>query len=209
MQWRNLVAEIDPRIVDAIDERGVRRSYDRRAIVFREGDPPDGMYLLEGGRVLIEATTVKGAPVGLSVTSPGEIFGAQSLLRPGSARNATVFALRESNVLLIRPREFEMLRNEFPAIDRFFMLVLDDRLRLMSDRLAEAVHATAEERVHRRLIELGDAFEGRIQMSQERLASLAGTTRPTVNRVLRGLEDRGILTLGRATITVHQIEALV
>lgn len=202
------MAEIDPRIVDAIDERGVKRHYDRRAVVFREGDPPDGMYLLEAGRMLIESTTVEGAPVGLSVISPGEIYGAQSLLRPGSARNATVFALRESHVLLIRPREFETLRNEFPVIDRFFMLVLDDRLRLMSERLAEAVHATAEERVHRRLVELGDAFEGRIQMSQERLASLAGTTRPTVNRVLRGLEDRGILTLGRATITVHEVGAL-
>lgn len=203
MQWRDLVAELDPKMVEAIEERTIERNFDRRTVVFREGDPPDGVYFVEEGRFMIEATTVEGAPVGLSVANPGEVFGAQSLLRPKAMRNATVFALRKSSVRLLRPREFERLRDDFPSIDRFFMLLLDERLRNMSDRLAEAVHATAEERVRRRLIELGDAFEGQILMSQQRLASLAGTTRPTVNRVLRQLEDEAVLSLGRSSITVH------
>lgn len=202
MQWRESLRGLDPRLIEIIQDRAVARSYPRRAVLFREGDHPDGAYFIEDGRVLIESSTVEGAAVGLNVAGAGEVVGAQSLLRDNALRSATVSALRDLQVLLLRPTEFERLRTEFPIIDRFFMLVLDERLRQMSDRLAEAVHASADERVRLRLRELAEAYDGTIQMSQETLASLCGTTRPTVNRVLRGMEDEGVLKLFRSRVQI-------
>lgn len=202
MHWREAMGALDPRLVDVIQQRAVARSYPRRSVLFREGDHPDGVYFIEEGRILVESTTVEGAPVGLNVAGPGDVLGAQSLLRESATRSATVIALSDLRVLLIRPTEFERLRTEHPIIDRFFMLVLDERLRQMSDRLAEAVHASADQRVRLRLRELTDAYDGTIQMSQEALASLCGTTRPTVNRVLRGMEDAGVLKLYRSRVQV-------
>ncbi|MCY7374124.1 MAG: helix-turn-helix domain-containing protein [Spirochaetaceae bacterium] len=45
-------------------------------------------------------------------------------------------------------------------------------------------------------------------MTQEDLATMAGTSRPTVNRVLRGMEDAGVLRLGRGRIEVLDVAAL-
>lgn len=208
MLWRDAMYEVDPKLVNAVIDRSIHRTYKRRQVLFREGDPPDGMYLVESGRLLIETTTVEGAPVGLDVVNPGGVLGEQALIHETVARNATATALRAVEVLLLRPRSLSELRAEHPAIDRFLLMILDARLREMSERLAEAVHSSAEERVRRRLLNLAQAHDGSIQMSQQALAGLAGTTRPTVNRVLRELEDRGVLNIGRSRVEIIDVRAL-
>jgi CRP-like cAMP-binding protein len=55
---------------------------------------------------------------------------------------------------------------------------------------------------------LGSAFNGTIQLSQSTLASLAGTTRPTVNRVLQDLVREESIRLRRSRIEVINPEAL-
>jgi len=58
--------------------------------------------------------------------------------------------------------------------------------------------------VLRRLLELGETVE----LTQEELAQLAGTSRATVNRVLREEEKRGALRLDRGRVTVIDSDSL-
>ncbi|MDB4110005.1 Crp/Fnr family transcriptional regulator, partial [bacterium] len=193
--------------VEAVLARTVERSYSADMVLCHEGDAPDGMYLLEQGRVLVQSLTVDGAAVGLSVVDEGDVVGEQALLAQ-TARSATVTAVRPTIVRLLRPTQFRELRAERPEIDQFLVQVLDARLREMSRRLAEAVHSSAEERVCRRVLAFGSAFDGTIRLSQATLASLAGTTRPTVNRVLQDLVRDETVRLRRARIEVVNPEAL-
>lgn len=208
MHWRDRLGSFHPDLVDAVIGSSIERRYDADAVLCREGDPPDGMYLLDEGRVLVQSVTVDGAAVGLDVVDAGDVVGEQALLSAGTARSATVVAVRPTSVRLLRPTPFRELRSQRPEIDRFLVQVLDERLREMSARLAEAVHATAEERVCRRLLALASAFEGTIRLSQATLASLAGTTRPTVNRVLQDLVRDDIVRLRRARVEVINRDAL-
>ena len=208
MHWRERLEELHPELLESVMENTIERPYDADAVLCREGDPPDGMYLLEKGRVLVQSLTVDGAAVGLDVVDEGDVVGEQALLA-GGMRSATVTAVRPTVVRPLRPRQFAELRAIRPEIDQFLVHVLDARLRQMSERLAEAVHATAEERVCRRLHALATAFDGTIRLSQATLASLAGTTRPTVNRVLQDLARDDIVRLRRARIEVIDPEALL
>ncbi len=207
MHWRQRLEDLHPRLVEAVQSRTVERSYGVDTVLCREGDAPDGMYLLEHGRVLVQSLTVDGAAVGLNVVDGGDVVGEQALLA-GTARSATVIAVRPTMIRLLRPTQFRELRVELPEIDQFLVQVLDGRLREMSRRLAEAVHSTAEERVCRRVLALGSAFDETIRLSQAMLASLAGTTRPTVNRVLQELVRDDIVRLRRSRIEVIDREAL-
>ena len=207
MHWRQRLDELHPDLVEAVLEKTVERPYAADSVLCREGDPPDGMYLLEQGRVLVQSLTVDGAAVGLDVVDEGDVVGEQALLAD-TARSATVVAVQPTVVRLLRPTQFRELRNERPEIDQFLVQVLDARLRQMSARLAEAVHATAEERVCRRLLALSSAFDGTIRLSQATLASLAGTIRPTVNRVLQDLVRDDVVHLRRARVEVVDPEAL-
>ena len=207
MHWRQRLEDVHPRLVGAVLARTVERSYSADMVLCREGDAPDGMYLLEQGRVLVQSLTIDGAAVGLSVVDEGDVVGEQALLAQ-TTRSATVTAVRPTIVRLLRPTQFRELRAERPEIDQFLVQVLDARLREMSRRLAEAVHSSAEERVCRRVLALGSAFDGTIRLSQASLASLAGTTRPTVNRVLQDLVRDETVRLRRARIEVVNPEAL-
>lgn len=208
MHWRQRLKDVHPRLVEAVLARTVERSYSADMVLCHEGDAPDGMYLLEQGRVLVQSSTVDGVAVGLSVVDEGDVVGEQALLAQTS-RSATVIAVQATMVRLLRPTQFRELRLERPEIDQFLVSVLDGRLREMSRRLTEAAHSTAEERVCRRVLALGSAFNGTIQLSQSTLASLAGTTRPTVNRVLQDLVREESIRLRRSRIEVINPEALV
>ena len=140
MHWRQRLEDVHPRLVEAVLARTVERSYSADMILCREGDAPDGMYLLEQGRVLVQSLTVDGAAVGLNVVDEGDVVGEQALLAQ-TARSATVVAVRPTMVRLLRPTQFRELRAERPEIDQFLVQVLDARLREMSNRLAEAVHS--------------------------------------------------------------------
>lgn len=207
MHWRDRLAAVNPQLVDAVLARTIERSYSSDMVLCREGDSPDGMYLLDEGRVLVQSVTIDGAAVGLNVVDAGDVVGEQALLAE-NRRMATVMAVRPTQVRLLRPTQFAELRVDHPEIDQFLVQVLDSRLREMSTRFAEAVHSTAEERVCRRVLALGSAFDGTIRLSQATLASLAGTTRPTVNRVLQELVRDEAVALRRARIEVLDSELL-
>jgi CRP-like cAMP-binding protein len=78
----------------------------------------------------------------------------------------------------------------------------------VNDLVLEAHYVDAEVRVRRRLLELGEAFEGTIPLTQEEIAQTAGTSRATVNRVLREEEAAGAVELGRGRTTITDADAL-
>ena len=88
------------------------------------------------------------------------------------------------------------------------MAILAERVRRLSELLTEAYYLPADARVLRRLADLAELYGGAVPLPQEVLAELAGTSRATVNRVLREQEDRGTVELGRARIVVHRPERL-
>ena len=77
-------------------------------------------------------------------------------------------------------------------------------MRRLSRRVVEAYYVDAEARVRLRLVDLATTYGGdepaapvTLPLTQEEIAGLAGTSRATVNRVLRQEEGRGTLALGR------------
>jgi len=77
----------------------------------------------------------------------------------------------------------------------------------LSRQLVEALYVPVPKRVRRRLLELDDMYsiEGQrsLPFTQEDIAGLAGTTRPTANKELMSLQDTGLITVGRGRIEVN------
>lgn len=198
-----LLDELDDELRREIRRSARRRRFDRRAPLFYEGDPSDGMHLVESGWVAVRAAGPLGDEVTLAVIGAGEPLGEQSLIREGGSRSATAVALTPTETLYISRTTFDDLRGREPRVDRFLARLLDDRLQQLNARLTEALFVPADQRVLRRLAELAPEFAGReIPLTQQDLATLAGTTRPTVNRVLRSAQDAGAVKLGRARVEV-------
>ncbi|HZV75987.1 MAG TPA: Crp/Fnr family transcriptional regulator [Conexibacter sp.] len=208
------VAEED---VAELLERARRRSFAAGEVVFHAGDPADTLHLVRSGRFAVRVTTEFGSTATLNVVGPGGAFGELALLTRDATRaaprSATVAALEQAETLSIHQLDFKRLRTRRPQIDALLVEILATRVRELSEQLVEALHIPADTRVRRRLLDVvcayGPAEAGAVvPLTQEELASLAGTSRATVNRVLRDEQQRGTLTLSRGRTTLVDPDAL-
>jgi CRP-like cAMP-binding protein len=179
-----------------------RRRFASGEVIVHEGDPGDAFHLIAKGRVGVRVTTPGGSVVLVNVHGPGSAFGEQALVEPAQRRSATITALEPTETLSLSGEAFDALRRSHPGVDRLLVEVLSKEVRRLTNRLAEALYESAETRVLRRLVELDGIYDGTIPLTQDNLASMAGTTRPTANGVLRGLVADGIVHLRRGRIEV-------
>ncbi|MEC3914772.1 Crp/Fnr family transcriptional regulator [Nocardia sp. CDC160] len=192
----------------------VLRRFKRREILCHEGDPGDTLHLVRSGLLLIRVTTPLGSTATLTMIGPGDSFGELAVLSPDARRTATVEAAENAETLSITRDRLQALRAANPGIDQMLTATLVEQIRRLSATVLEALYLPVEARVVRRLANLARIYGGpapiaEIRLTQDDLASMAGTTRVTANRVLRDLEDRGIVSLGRGRITVTDRAKLV
>jgi CRP-like cAMP-binding protein len=185
-----------------------RRTFGRREVVFHRGDPADALHLVQAGRFAVRIVTALGETIVLSLVGPGETFGEIALLDEGAHRSATVVALEKAETRAIHKHDFDALRAQHPAVADILARALALRVRRLSDLLVEAHYVGAERRVLRRLAELG-GDGGVLPLTQEEIANLAGTSRATVNRVVREAQSRGELEIERGRIEVLDAAALL
>jgi CRP-like cAMP-binding protein len=209
-----LLAGLPKDDVQRILSRSRRRKFKRGEVIFHEGDPADALHLVVSGRIAIRVTTALGDAATLDLTAPGDVVGEQALLPPTAPRSATAIAIEPTETMALSASDFAALRNEHPSVDAVLLALLARRNRAIALRLTEALYVGAETRVLRRLLDIAETYaqpgaaEVVVPLTQDDLAGLGGTTRETVNRVLRREVERGILTLARGRITIVDRAAL-
>ena len=190
----------------------VRRRYRPGDSLFHQGDPGDSMHLVDKGHVAIRVVNAKGDTLTLDVLGPGASFGEQSLVQPEGRRTAAAVAVGHVETLMLQGAAFDELRRRHPATTWMLVEVLAAQVRRLSDQLIDAHTMPADKRVLKQLRRLAGVFRdgqsARLPLTQEDLASLAGTTRPTANRALQPLVADGIVGLSRGQIVVHDVERL-
>ena len=207
MEW-TLFSEVPPEDVRAVLSIARRRTFARGEVVFHRGDPANALHLISAGRFAVRITTPLGDTATLAVRGRGDAFGELALVSEAHERSATVQALEAAETRSVLRDDFERLRRDHPSVDAILVAILADRVRGLSELLTESYYLSADERVVRRLADLADLYQGSVPLPQEALAELAGTSRATVNRVLRELEQKGVVELGRAQIRVEDPERL-
>jgi CRP/FNR family cyclic AMP-dependent transcriptional regulator len=199
VEWA-LFAGIPADDVRAVLALARRSTYRRGEVVFHRHDPADSVHLVVKGRFDVRITTAHGDVVALAIHGPGDTFGEIAVVT-GAERSATVTALEPGETLVVRGSELRRLAREHTSVDEVLVRVLAEHVAFLSERLVEAYTVDAEARVARRVLELGRVYGGGppvvIPLIQEDLAALAGTSRATVNRVLRDAERRGLVEVRR------------
>jgi CRP/FNR family cyclic AMP-dependent transcriptional regulator len=212
MEWR-LFEGIPAEDVRRLLSVARRRTFRKGEVVFHRGDPADSLHLIVKGRFKVQVMTPLGEPATLAVRGQGDSFGEMAIVGEGAKRSATVEALEEAETFCAVESEFRRLRKEHPSVDQLLIEFLANEVRMLNERLLEALYVPADKRVLRRLVELATLYgtgdsEVVIPLTQEELAGLAGTSRATVNQVLRTLEDKGKVQLKRGKTIISDPAAL-
>ena len=222
-----LLAGLNPDHRQAVLARCQRRRYDKGETLFHAGDLGATVHLLVKGWVAVRVGTPQGDTATFTVLGPGDMFGEQALLQPSSRRTASVVALAAVETLTLDRADFDELRDRHPGVERALVDLLAAQVRRLSLALADALYLPADKRVLRRLADLcvtygavpaaaglrppvpgSDPGPVEIPLTQDDLATMAGTTRPTVNRVLRSAVAAGYVALHRGRIVVLDVDRL-
>jgi len=183
-----------------------RRRFAASEVIFHAGDRGDCVYLIEHGLVAVRIGTRLGDVATLTMLGPGSAFGELALIDGNERRSATVVAIDATDTRVVDHGEFDALRREYPQVERFLVELLAAQVRQLTDLVVEAMFVPADARVLRRLVAVAEQFgkhDGTVvALTQDDLASMAGTTRPTANRVLKRAETDGLLRLGRGRIEI-------
>jgi CRP-like cAMP-binding protein len=213
VEWR-LLAGVPEEEVRRLLQVARRRSFRRGEIVFHRDDPADSLHLIVKGRFTVRVMTPLGEPATIAIRGPGESFGEMALVGPAARRSATVEALEEGETFCVYEGEFQRLRREHPEVNELVIAFLANEVRMLNERLLEALYVPVERRVLRRLNELAAHYKQdadrqiEIPLTHEELAGLAGSTRATVTTVLGEAQKRGLIELGRGRTRILDPEEL-
>lgn len=196
-------APLDERDLSFLAERIIERHFDKGEIVFLEGEPSHGLYIVVEGQVRIYKLSPDGREQILRYGSSGQSFNEVAVFDGGPNPANVIAALptrlwivpRDIIIDLVRQRPemaLAIIQNLGARLRHLVGLVEDLSLRQVSARLAKLLLDTASREAH-------DAGQA---LTQQEMASRLGTVREMIGRSLKQLEGRGLIKIERGQIVI-------
>jgi len=205
----NIFSDLSDEQCDALQKFFKPRKYLKNSMIILEEEYGDLVFVVQSGTIKITRVNDEGKEVILALLGPGEIFGELAIL-DGEARSANALAQENCHLLAINKEDFlEILKNNF-SISFNLMCELAKRLR-KSDQQIEALSLSdAEHRIGVSLLNLAEDMgvirKGKVTIQnlpfQQDIANMAGTSRETVSRVLKILENKSMISKVGHTLVI-------
>lgn len=201
--------------IDALCAMALVRRLSDRAQLFGKGDAPRAMYCVIEGCIRATSSSADGREALLALMEPGCWFGESSIL-DDAPHTYVATAQGDCTLLAIPRRQMQALLDAQPELYRWFVPMLCQRIRLSTRLLESNALLPLEGKLARRLIVLHEnALQGgagavrrTLPVSQENLSQMIGTSRQSVNKVLKAWEQRGLIECRYGSITLLDPAAL-
>lgn len=189
------------------------REFLRRETMFHEGARCRQVLLLVSGCVKSTQLGPTGGEVILRLNGPGELIGVvESYL--GKDNGLTARATQRTLALVWNDNAFEHFSDRYPVLRRNTTRLLGLCLQELEERFREVATEKVALRLSQQLIRISRQLQQdtkgtlEISLSREELGQLSGTTLFTVSRLLCQWEKLGIVSNGRETVAVRNLQAL-
>ncbi len=193
-----------------------KRHYATNQLVFLEGEPCDGLFIVATGRVRVFKLSSGGREHVLTMEGPGSSI-AELPVFDGGDYPASAAAAEESDVLFLSRNQFRAFCTEHPAVVWKVLEVVGGRLRRLVGIIEELSFTTVRQRLIGFLLKSAKA-EGAMsergttflmEGNHQQVAAEIGTVRELVSRNLTRLQAQGLLEINGREVTIVDMEALV
>ncbi len=187
-----------------------RRRYPSKATILYQGDRSDALYYILSGSVTVLREDDAGREIVLAYLNPGDFFGEMGLFDQAGGRSAWVRTRTPCELAEITYPRFRQLTHEDPEIMFLLASQMALRLRDTSHKVGDLAFLDVSGRIARALLELTtqpDAMthpDGmQIRVTRQELGRIVGCSREMVGRVLKEMEQKGLLEAHGKTIVVY------
>jgi CRP-like cAMP-binding protein len=215
LQKTAIFAELSPSELSFLSERAVVNHFETGQLIFAEGDPAEGLYVVEAGEVKIFKTSPAGREQVLSVEGPGSSV-AELPVFDGASYPASAVAMTPATLLYIRKKDIHALCLEHPEVALKVLKAIGARLRHLVNMIEELSFKTVRRRVAAVLARMASAkgrktgrgLEFPLTQTHEELAAQVGTVRELVSRNLGTLQAMKVLRIEGKNVIVPDLKTL-
>ena len=199
----------------SLAERMVQKKFGEGELVFGEGEPCLGLYVIESGHVRIFKSSAGGREQVLSIDGPGGSI-AEIPVFDGGSYPASAQAVTSATLLFISKQEFRALCLQHPEVPLKVLRVVGSRLRRLVGIIEELSFTTVRHRLAALLLRLANSEGTRgsngitftLPVNNNELAAQIGTVRELVSRNMSRLQSDGLIAIDGRTIVVPDLKKL-
>jgi CRP/FNR family transcriptional regulator, nitrogen oxide reductase regulator len=202
---------LSPEELKLVVNRASLQVVPKGVFLFRQGEAASKMFLLESGRVRLHENTTDGHELLIRLVRPGEVFGDKAAVA-GANYGASAESDTPVRTYGWTTAAFAALLQEVPRLAVNLFTIATRYLHYSRERYRMLATAPVERRIRWALTELARSFgftHGNTRVItgralQKDIADLGITTIYSVSRVLRGYEQRRMLTRKRGRIVLFR-----
>ena len=201
--------------MDFLAPRVVPRKFSPGQLVFNEGDPCSGLYVVASGHVRIFKTSAGGREQVLSIDGPGSSV-AELPVFDGGNYPASVAAVDEATLLFVSKKDFQELCVTHPQVALKVLRVVGARLRRLVGIIEELSFTTVRHRLAAFIVRLANrdgtqsasGVTVTLPDNNQEIASQIGTVRELVSRNLSRLQAEGLIEIDGRKVTIRDLKAI-
>ena len=187
-----------------------RKNYRAKSTIIYAGDDADSLFYIVRGSVTILIEDDDGREMIVAYLNKGDFFGEMGVFDAEEKRSAWVRCKTECEVAEISYSRFEELRDQYPDILFALGIQLAQRLRDTTRKVGDLAFLDVTGRVAGTLLDLckqPDAMthpDGmQIKITRQEIGRIVGCSREMVGRVLKNLEEQGLVSVKGKTMVVY------
>ncbi|MBX3593157.1 MAG: Crp/Fnr family transcriptional regulator [Sphingomonas sp.] len=199
--------------LEQLEER--QRHIRRGAILQRENEPGDELYILRKGLMMSYVLLDDGSRQILRFLFPGDMLGVSTIIYRESPE--TLCALSDCVVCPFDRNAFAQLLTAHPRLSALILVFSQIERVALTDRLAALGRTSAKARVAALLLDLRNRLRSTdksidkvfaLGLTQEEIGDATGLTAVHVNRMLRQLEEEKLIARESGRVTLIDARAL-
>ena len=197
-----------PGELDVLARETVRLLFSPDEVIFLEGDPSRGLWILEDGNVKITKLSPEGNEYILHLLGPGDSFNDIAAL-DGGPTPANAIAMSLVSAWLLPSEAMDRALDRHPAIARAALKVMGARIRALGHQIEDLTLYPVMVRLARFLLAQAEnpSLSGP-GVTRAAIAAHLATTPETISRALAKLQDTGTIRFDRHTIIIVNVELL-
>jgi CRP-like cAMP-binding protein len=203
--------------VDALKDfqlAGSTAIYRPRQVIFSEGAPPNGLYLICSGSVKLYHSDRFGREHILEIADPGSILGELSL-DDGPPLSISAEAITEAQLCFLSRERLVPFLQKHPETAIRLVTTLSAELAAARRKVRDLALKGAESRLAGLLVQLARANgaepagrQVQLGYSRRELAEMVGVSTETAIRLLGKLKQKHAITVERREITITDFDKL-
>ena len=212
----SILADLPPEDYALLTAHQIEHVYKKGEIIFREGSYPTGIYYLVNGKAKKYKIDSAGKEQIIYVANTGELIGYHAILSEDRYPDSAA-TLEESTISFIPKESFLNALEQSDTLSKRLLKTISHEFAVLVNSLTLFAQRSVRERLALQLVVMREKYKNNFQpgmpveinMSRDDLASLVGTVRENVVRILTEFKQEGILQTKGRKIIVTNVNKLV